>query len=108
MTVLIEQQLPGATAEVVLELGAQVGVEFDPPIGLIVHVVCAAPDGMRIVDVLAQRAGLAAVPADPAGPSIGCGARPIRGQRPAATSVHRLDRRATERRELINRPRLAL
>ena len=51
MTVLIEQQLPGATAEVVLEIGAQAGVESDPPAGLIVHVVCAAPDGMRVIDV---------------------------------------------------------
>lgn len=51
MSVLIEQELPGATADVVLEIGAQAGIEDDPPRGWLVHAVCSTPNGMRIVDV---------------------------------------------------------
>lgn len=51
MSVLIEQNLPGATENVVLEIGARAGIEADPPSGLIMHAVCTTPGGMRVVDI---------------------------------------------------------
>lgn len=51
MNVLIEQELPGATADVVLEIGARAGIETEPPRGLVVHAVCVTPNGMRIIDI---------------------------------------------------------
>ena len=51
MPIVLTQDMPGATKELVQEVTAELRIDLDRPRGLIAHTACETPEGVRIVDI---------------------------------------------------------
>lgn len=69
MTILLEQHLP-VPRQMIEAVAAEMNVHEDPPAGLLLHVACEEPGGVRIVDVWNSQAEWEAFEAGRLGPAI--------------------------------------
>lgn len=51
MSIVMTQDLPGATREMVDAITAELNIDLDRPRGLVVHTAAETPEGIRVVDV---------------------------------------------------------
>ena len=70
MPIVLTQDMPGATKELVDQVTAELHIDLDRPAGLIVHTACETSEGIRIVDVWASEAAFHAFEHDRLEPAM--------------------------------------
>ena len=69
MAVLLEQHLPVPRA-MIEAVSARMGVQGDPPAGLLIHIAVEEPGGTKIIDVWESQADYEAFDASRLGPAV--------------------------------------
>ncbi|MDP3712736.1 MAG: hypothetical protein Q8R60_09650 [Mycobacteriales bacterium] len=51
MSIVLTQDMPGATKEMIEAVNAELHIDVDRPRGLVLHTATETPEGIRVVDV---------------------------------------------------------
>jgi heme-degrading monooxygenase HmoA len=75
MSIVLTQDMPGATKEMIEAVNAELHIDDDRPRGLVLHTATETPTGIRVVDVWDSEADFHAFEHDRLQPAISAVAR---------------------------------